>query len=183
MTYFTADWHIGHENIIYHCDRPFDSAEEMKETIIENLQHLDTTDNLYVVGDLTGPGHDVEGVHEVLSRIPPNVLWLRGNHDPANTEAFLPHAGYESQRIQIGGGRTFPNSKYKISIVLDHYPLCSWNGSHHGHLHVHGHSHGNMDNEGVRRMDVGVDVNGFAPVSKEEVIDELLKVPAPRDKE
>ena len=33
-TFFIADWHYGHNNIISHDDRPFRSVEEMNESLI-----------------------------------------------------------------------------------------------------------------------------------------------------
>ena len=36
MIYYTADLHLGHANVIRHCDRPFKSIDEMNEALIQN---------------------------------------------------------------------------------------------------------------------------------------------------
>ena len=36
MIYFTADTHFGHENVIRFCSRPYATAAEMDEALIEN---------------------------------------------------------------------------------------------------------------------------------------------------
>ena len=38
-TWFTADFHLGHFNIIGFCKRPFADTPEMNEAIIERLNH------------------------------------------------------------------------------------------------------------------------------------------------
>ena len=50
--WFTADFHLGHKNIIRYCNRPFDTVEEMNRTIIDRLNSLvKTNDILYFLGD------------------------------------------------------------------------------------------------------------------------------------
>ncbi len=51
-TWFTADTHFGHENIIKHCDRPFQSANHMDPVLIESVwAKVAPQDTLWVVGD------------------------------------------------------------------------------------------------------------------------------------
>ena len=52
MIYFTADTHFGHCNVIRFCDRPFASAEEMDEAMIQNWNDRVTgNDTVYILGD------------------------------------------------------------------------------------------------------------------------------------
>jgi calcineurin-like phosphoesterase family protein len=49
--WFTADFHLGHKNIIRYCNRPFDTVEEMNRPIIERLKSLvKPNDILYFLG-------------------------------------------------------------------------------------------------------------------------------------
>ena len=53
MIFFTSDLHLGHENCIRLCNRPFSSIEEMDETLIENWNRKITgKDTVYILGDL-----------------------------------------------------------------------------------------------------------------------------------
>ena len=35
MVFYTSDLHLGHANVIRHCDRPFSSADEMDAVLIQ----------------------------------------------------------------------------------------------------------------------------------------------------
>ena len=53
MIYYTADLHLGHANVIRHCDRPFKSVDEMDEALIRNWNsRVHRLDTVYIVGDL-----------------------------------------------------------------------------------------------------------------------------------
>ena len=58
-----------------------------------------------------------------------------------------------------------------------HYPLASWKHSRKEHCyHLHGHIHSTPDynlknrDNGIHRLDVGVDANNFMPLSVKDII-------------
>lgn len=61
-----------------------------------------------------------------------------------------------------------------LRVVLCHYPLEEWDGAFRGSLHFHGHVHGRRPSK-LRREDVGVDAQGFAPVLLAELVSRLGK--------
>jgi calcineurin-like phosphoesterase family protein len=51
-TWFTADFHLGHANIIGYCGRPFATVDEMDRAILERLNaSAKPNDTLYFLGD------------------------------------------------------------------------------------------------------------------------------------
>src|SRR6056297_469802 len=72
-TWFTADLHFGHRNIIDYCDRPFADVEEMNRTLVGNWNAtVDGDDVVWVVGDFA-----MGTIAETL----PIAAELAGNHD------------------------------------------------------------------------------------------------------
>ena len=51
-TWFTADHHFGHRNVIRFCNRPFETVEEMDRTMIDNWNAVVRPD------DVDGGSHD-----------------------------------------------------------------------------------------------------------------------------
>ena len=169
MIWFTADTHFFHENIIDYGKRPFDSLEEMYESIIEKWNSLvKSGDIIYHLGDfaLTGSKKDAPKVQKILTRLHGNKWLITGNHDREAVKVcrWQKVLAYHEIKVDLGG-------EYKQRIVLCHYPLRSWNQMHRGAYMLHGHSHGNLSDIGGKSMDVGVDVHDYYPISLDEVVD------------
>lgn len=159
-TWFTSDRHFGHKNVIRHCNRPFESVEEMDEILIQrHNERVKPGDVFYDLGDfafadhtpylqrLNGQGHLVPGNHDHTNRLKKAVGW--------NKIEKLMH-------VKLGD----------IQIVLCHYAMRTWRNSHHGAIHLYGHSHGNLPGDS-QSCDVGVDCWDFYPVSIEEIRERL----------
>lgn len=170
MIYFTSDLHFGHENVIRHAGRPFLSAREMDETLIQNWnRRVDPQDEIYILGDLTMKGAAyAEGI---LRRLNGRKYLVCGNHDH-----FVHQQSFDRDLLEWVGDYCELNYEGR-TFVLFHYPILEWSRFFRGAYHLHGHQHNGPDynqinrTAGLRRFDVGVDANGFAPVSIQEIID------------
>lgn len=193
MIYFTSDLHLGHENAIKHCGRPFSSVEEMNEFIIANWnKRVHKDDIVYIVGDITLKN---VGGEDFARKLKGTKILICGNHDqfirqPGAAELFDDIKMMDELRID---GRR---------VTLCHYPMIEWPGSRrdpgtkpYGYL-VYGHIHNGVKEifrhlyESENALNVGMDVNGFIPVTWDELVEnnmayrkkalELLKV-LPKD--
>jgi calcineurin-like phosphoesterase family protein len=78
--FYTADLHLGHENIIKYCSRPFSNVSEMDKTIIDNWNYMvSSNDIVYVLGDFTLKNLAV--AMNYLLRLNGNIKLLPGSHD------------------------------------------------------------------------------------------------------
>jgi len=182
-TYLTADLHLGHKNIIDYCNRPFSGLDQMHEYLLAQIQEaVDPGDELWILGDLTGP-HTFDDLRSFLAQIPCPIHWIEGNHAP-DLDKISDLVEHEGHYAEIKSG--IKNAEgYGLSIALSHYPMVRWNGSAHGHFHAHGHVHDGLreKNLGERRMDVGVDAQGFKPISVKDLALVLKQVTPPKDRE
>lgn len=167
-TWFTADTHFGHANIIGYCKRPFTSVAEMDAALIANWNAVvGPNDDVWHLGDFAIGGGATADAY--LSRLNGQKHLVWGNHDSKRARAA---AGWTSSQatgeISVSGRR----------IVMLHYAMRVWPKAHHGSLHLYGHSHGMLPGDS-QSCDVGVDVPawGYRPVSLAEIERHLRTLP------
>jgi calcineurin-like phosphoesterase family protein len=175
--WFTADTHFGHANIIRHCSRPWTSVKDMDDALLDSINRsVRESDVLFHLGDFC---YRPDLAEDYRSRIRcRNIVLVPGNHDPSypsqNSAAkmffslFSEVSPLLERRIQVAG-RHQP-------VFLCHYAMRCWNKSHYGSWHLFGHSHGRLpDDPQALSWDVGVDNNGYRPLSVEQVQEIMSK--------
>ena len=167
--WFTSDTHYHHANICRgtskwrdsNLTRDFDSISAMNDALVGNINaRVRQEDVLYHLGDWSFGG--VDKIEEFRRRlIVRRIHLILGNHDHhladgRFNELFTSVQHYKEIEVE---GR---------NIVLCHYAMRVWNGSHKGTWMLYGHSHGTILEHGMS-MDVGVDTNHLLPYSFAEV--------------
>lgn len=165
-TYFTADLHLGHANIISYCKRPFVKNDigtiEMNEHIVQEWNKVvKPNDAIWVLGDTC---FRINIWEKYVHRLNGQINLIYGNHDPdefhnrAKRGDLKIASAFDTKMITVNGQKIF----------MSHYPHRRWPNCHHGCWHIYGHEHGNVEDLG-KSTDVGVDCWNFKPVSFEEL--------------
>ena len=173
---YVADTHFGHENILKECRTQFSSVEEMNDFIINNINDKMTrADTLYIIGDFCV--NSKIDPREFFDRIKPKKILIKGNHDGDWLKRFS-ESELSEHRLTVYDQHVIKRNKTELH--LSHFPYLAWNRSHFfaQSLMVSGHIHnrriGNLAAELFPRLrcqfNAGVDVNGFYPVTLEEMI-------------
>ncbi len=175
--FFTSDTHLGHFNICKYCHRPFTSRSEMDQTLIKNWNEVVPEDGIVVhCGDFMLPhDNDVKEYMRYMNKLNGRILLLRGNHDRIDlmTQNEKLISVQDKAIIEVDS----------IKIYAEHYPCAAFNGDYHVYGHIHTLSDGvcyGMDAEALGAMkkttyDVGVDQNGYKPVSYWQLCDIIRK--------
>lgn len=167
-TFFTADTHFGHANIIGLCNRPFADISAHDYGLVDAWNAVvQPGDTVWHLGDFAyrASPQRVRGLFEMLNGTKHLVL---GNHDHKGETQRLPWVSINQLTEITLDGQT---------LVLCHYSLRVWRNMRRGAVQLYGHSHGNLP--GTRQsIDVGVDVMSYAPVSWPEIKQRLELQPA-----
>lgn len=119
--FLTSDSHFNHVNIIKFCNRPFDSVEEMNETLISNWNNTVPKDGIvFHLGDFAFGGSEVW--HKILSRLNGQIHLILGNHDLKNFRQ-----GYADSFASVQEQLTIDIGKKKV--ILTHFPLLYYHGA------------------------------------------------------
>ena len=175
--FFCSDSHYGHYNICKYCHRPFTSRSEMDQTLIKNWNAVVPEDGIVVhCGDFMLPhNEDIKEYNKYLNRLNGRVLLLNGNHDRASLDWVSDKLiAVRDQAMIIVDG---------VKIFAQHYPCAAFNGDYHVYGHIHTLADGTcygIDGDVTKVMrkntyDVGVDQNGYTPVSYWQLCDIFRK--------
>ena len=167
MFYYIADAHFGHENILKLCGRHFSSVEEMNETMLAAWnERITGSDTVFILGDLFYRCEDPESV---LRRLKGRKRLIIGNHDASWMDRV------DLKKYFVSVDHFLEISDGVRAITLCHYPLLTWKHrlrSFMGHGHIHNDTTSDFFPLLAARdrvLNAGVDINGFRPVTFEEM--------------
>jgi len=160
--YLIGDTHFDHANIIRYCNRPFQSTQEMNETLVANWNNLVALrDIVYSLGDWTfGRGH--KPAKYWVRKLNGRIISIKGIHDT------------RARGIKLHNSRILNYGGYKFLLL--HNPnekRMDWHG-----WVIHGHKHNNNMSKypfinGERKtINVSVELINYTPIS----IDSLLSL-------
>jgi len=160
--YFISDSHYHHKNIVSGCSgwkdvslcRKFKTLEEHDQYLIKLMNTAKEDSIIFHLGDWSFGG--IEYISEFRKQIRCQSIYLTyGNHDhyiKKNKENLQDLFTACSERIYL-------NVKGVAHLVLDHYPIVSWESMNKGWIHLHGHVHLQPKDKihKGKSMDVGID--------------------------
>lgn len=178
--FWTSDNHFYHKGVIEFCQRPFQSLEEMNETMIINWNNVVSEDSTVIIcGDFIFSAN-IELIKDLLSKLNGNKILILGNHCLQNRldrdiiRKLFNDQVYHQLEIEVEDVDGANGTQY---IFNSHYPCVVWPKSHSGSWHCFGHVHTNGNNTGsesllmieysklcLKSHDAGVDNNGFTPI-------------------
>ncbi len=169
MIYYTSDLHLGHKNVLKYDNRPFATIDEMNREIIARWNaKVKDEDHVYILGDFAY--RTAQDPSYYLKQLKGRKHLVRGNHDKITVESKSAHKYLESiegiQHIKDGDR----------NVVLSHFPIAEWNAMKRGAYHIYGHIHARKDDTyrfmstREHALNAGCMINGYEPVSLEELI-------------
>lgn len=166
VIWFTADTHFGHRNIVEYSRRPWPDVDAMNLGLVERWNaRVQPRDEVWHLGDVSLRR---TAALAWVPKLNGRIHLVLGNHDDMGSGVVDLFASVQQVKYLRAEGHRF---------YLSHYAHRTWPNSLHGSFHLYGHSHGDLPGLG-RSMDVGVDCNGYAPISIAEVVTKLSALPA-----
>ena len=189
-TWFTADLHFGHVNIIRYCHRPFADVEEMDTALVARWNEVvDAGDTVWILGDVAmGP---IERSLANVGRLAGTKILVAGNHDRCWAGNGPKAAGWTDRYLAAGFAEIRQGTTHLTvagrPVLASHFP---YRGDSHdedrfgefrpadrGEWLLHGHVHDSWRQDG-RMINVGTDVWDYRPVA-EGVLQPLIAAGEP----
>jgi|GEM_PF-386700 len=159
-TWFIADTHFGHTNIIKYEKRPFSSAQEMDTALINNWNTcVKKEDKIFILGDFVFLPSDQ--TIKTAQNLNGYKILVLGNHDRNRSVIWWQKAGFNEV------------SAYPIILddfyILSHEPM--YLNKNMPYANIFGHVHGNpmYTDCSSQSFCVSVERIGYAPIEFEEI--------------
>ena len=192
-TFFTSDWHLGHEKVLEFDKRPFKDVDHMHRVLINSYNASISPDGIcYHLGDVGF--QNIELTKSILSQLNGTKILILGNHDRSVTAMYKLgfHAVMYSATLYIAQERVTLThcpllgvSRENVKLQKNHTEGENWHGElspkyakftvkNEGQFHLHGHIHSRIDKPNSkkiqgRQFDIGVPANNYRPVSIGEI--------------
>ena len=190
--YFTADWHLGHENCLTLDGRPFADLNAMHAGLIKNFNMTVPEHGItYFLGDMGLCKGSIIG--DVVKQLNGTKILIMGNHDNKGMYSYY-QAGFDvvidKAQIRIGkniltmshcplkgvyredttgmNGTAPGENWHKERFHKDIYSFEDF-GQFHAHGHIHSPNCGKSQRTLLRQIDVGVPANAYSPVSLSKI--------------
>lgn len=169
-TYFIADTHFDHKNILQFENRPYETNDEMRQDMINKWNNkVQDEDIVYFMGDFSLGNHN--DAIEILKQLKGRIRFIAGNHD--NSKFLKTIKCEELVEAVYEFGTKIKHNKHVL--WLSHFPMeigerpFKW--SIHGHIHAE-------ESTYLNQINVGVDSPHFKhlPFGEPIHIDEIFKV-------
>lgn len=177
-TWFTADLHVGHANIIAYSGRPFTDVEAMNEALVARWNEVvEPHDTVWVLGDVA-LGRIDEAL-PLVGSLHGRKLLVAGNHD----RCWAGHGGRATgwtERYLAAGFAEVHQGQIDLAVGDHHVVACHfpYRGDSHDHDRyveqrpidtgvwlLHGHVHERWRQRG-RMINVGTDAWDCRPVDE-----------------
>ncbi|MFA5312351.1 MAG: hypothetical protein WC375_03400 [Methanomassiliicoccales archaeon] len=177
-TYWRADDHFGHKNILHLCNRPFQTIDEWAHVSITNHNSVvSDACTVWYMGDFAYKCSS-EYTVECLRQLNGQIRIILGNHDKPLRQAVqrgLIQDLIRKDKVIIVGSLD-QNISTSLSISIDgqdffmsHYAHRTWPGAFRGTIHLYAHSHNNLASL-YKSFDTGVDANHYFPISGTQIM-------------
>jgi len=171
-TFYIADTHFGHANVIRFENRPFEDVGQMNARLAESWNaRVSDADDVYIVGDFAyrSAGH----VGSILEGLAGRKHLVIGNHDAK----WMRTVDLGGHFVEVGHALYNVDERNR-RVFLCHYPCMTWPGARfESSYHVYGHVHSNRDGRFwpllrtyEHALNACVEVNGYMPVTLDEMI-------------
>ena len=155
-----SDLHLRHANIIRHCSRPFENADEMDRSLMKAwYDHVEKDAMIVNGGDVALLGKLKGSLLKEIRRAPGRKILVAGNHEVDKNREQIKFHGHDE---------VWPMIIFKVDppMVLTHVPLDTIPD---GWINLHGHVHNNEERRSSRHINVCVEHTGYAPIAIEDL--------------